>query len=125
MTQEILNIVLAGVSIIVTGLASALVIWIKQWINTKIKDKQFADYTCQLADIVYNCVTEVNQTYVDTLKEEGKFNKETQKIALKKCLANVKAKLSKDLQDWITENFGDITVHLTTLIESAVYNLKK
>ena len=125
MTQEILNIVLAGVSIIVTGLASALVIWIKQWINTKIKDKQFADYTCQLADIVYNCVTEVNQTYVDTLKEEGKFNKETQKIALEKCLANIKAKLSKDLQDWITENFGDITVHLTTLIESAVYNLKK
>ena len=125
MTQEILNIVLAGVSIIITGLASAAVIWFKQWINRKIKDKQFAEYTCQLVDIVYNCVTEVNQTYVDTLKKEGNFNKETQKIALEKCLAKVKSKLSADLTAYIEENFGDITSHLTTLIESAVYNLKK
>ena len=69
MTQEILNIVLAGVSIIVTGLASALVVWIKQWINTKIKDKKIAQYSSQLTDIIYNCVTEVSQTYVDELKK--------------------------------------------------------
>lgn len=124
MTQEILNIVLAGVSIIVTGLASALVVWIKQWINTKIKDKKIAQYSSQLTDIIYNCVTEVSQTYVDELKKEGKFNKETQKIALAKCLEKVKSVMTSELREWVEETFGDFETYITTLIESAVHTIK-
>jgi len=124
MSQEILNIVLAGVSIIVTGLASALVVWIKQWINTKIKDKKIAQYSSQLTDIIYNCVNEVSQTYVDELKKEGKFNKEAQKIALAKCLEKVKSVMTSELKEWVEETYGDFETFITTLIESTVHNFK-
>ena len=124
MSQEVLNILLSALGIIVTGLASLVVAKITQWINTKVKDKQTANYLSIILEIVNGCVKEVYQTYVESIKEQGKFDKEAQLKALEDCKEKVKTKLSVDVQEFIATNFGNIDSYITSLIESTIYNLK-
>ena len=77
-------------------------------------------YTEMIFDTVTRCVIATNQTYVDTLKKEGKFDAEAQKEAFNKTKNAVLALLTEDAKAYIVESFGDITVYLTQLIESMV-----
>ena len=125
MSQGILNILLSALGVIVTGLASFAVAKITQWINSKIKDNQAANYLNTITTLVFNCVQEVFQTYVDTLKKEGKFDGEAQKKALDKCLTKVKAQMAPEIKDYVVMNFGDIDGYLISLIESTIYSIKQ
>lgn len=124
MPQEVLNILLSALGVIVTGLASFLVAKLTQWLNSKISDAKAANYLSTIATIVFNGVQTINQTYVDTIKKEGKFDEEAQKEAYNRCLVTVKAQLMPDLIDYITKNFGDMDEYLRSLIESTVRSLK-
>ena len=73
MTNEILKMVFAGLGIIISGLCSWLVVVLTGLLNSKIKDKKLAKITTALTTIILNSVQQVFQTYVDTLKKEGKF----------------------------------------------------
>lgn len=125
MPQEVLNIIYSVISIIATGIASFLVAKLTQWISAKVKDKKLAEAMTQILSIVEGCVKEVFQTFVDSLKKEGKFDAEAQKEAFNKCLEKVKAQLSLNVLQFIQDNFGDVDSYLTSLIESTIYNLKK
>ncbi len=125
MPQEILNILISALSIIVTGLVSFAVAKFTQWINSKIKDAKAANYLSTVTTLVFNCVQETYQTYVETLKQEGKFDKEAQKKALDRCLAKIQSQMAPDIIDYITTNFGDLKEYLISLIESAIYSLKQ
>ena len=95
---------------------------------TAQRDKLRADTDSEIAqkytemnfDTVTRCVIATNQTYVDTLKKEGKFDAEAQKEAFNKTKNAVLALLTEDAKAYIVESFGDITVYLTQLIESMV-----
>ena len=71
-------------------------------------------------DTVAKCVLATNQTYVDSLKAEGKFDTEAQKIAFDKTLNAVLAILTDDAKNYLTHIFGDLNVFLSNLIESQV-----
>ena len=73
-----------------------------------------------ITDTVVNCVIATNQTYVESLKADGKFDLEAQKVAFQKTLDAVLAVLSEDSKKYISTAFGDVETYLTTLIESAV-----
>ena len=87
MTNEILKLIFAGLGIIISGLCSWLVVVLTGLLNSKIKDKKLAKITTALTTIILNSVQQVFQTYVDTLKKEGKFDKEAQKEAINKAKA--------------------------------------
>lgn len=125
MSPELMNIIYSAIGIIITGLASFAVAKITQLINSKIADKKAARYLETITQLVFNCVTEVYQTYVETLKKEGKFDKEAQEKALQMCLDKIKSKLAPELLDYIGSNFGDITEYLKSLIESLIYTFKR
>ena len=74
----------------------------------------------EIADAVADAVACVSQTYVDELKELGKFDEEAQKIAVTKALAACMASLSESAKDFITNNYGDIAAYLTRRIEAQV-----
>ena len=74
-------------------------------------------YTEMIIDTVTRCVIATNQTYVDTLKKEGKFDIEAQKEAFNKTL-------NADAKQYIIEATGDLNTYLTELIESLVYQNK-
>lgn len=89
--------------------------------NKTQEDKELmSKYLDMVEKTVTNCVMTTNQTYVDSLKQEGKFDADAQKIAFDKTLDAVLAILSEDAKVYLTQIFGDLNVYLTNLIESQV-----
>ena len=125
MPQEIINILLSALGIIITGLASFVVVKLTSWIDTKVKDKKVAEILSTLNQLVFNSVSEVYQTFVETIKNEGKFTTEAQTKALNMCLDKIKSKLAPEIVEFIKNNFGDVTEYLKCLIESTIYQLKR
>lgn len=88
-------------------------------------DNDTADkYITMVAQTITDCVIATNQTYVETLKQQGSFDAEAQKIAFQKTLDAVVAVLSDDAKAYLTELYGDLTAYLTTRIEAEV-NVQK
>lgn len=87
--------------------------------NQKIKE---------LLDMAFNevsvAVTQVTQTYVDTLKKEGKFDEVTQKIAFEKAKTLALDLIGKESKEAITKMHGDLDKYIDLLIEKAVHDTK-
>ena len=89
--------------------------------NRTQEEKELASkYLSMVEKTVTDCVMATNQTYVDSLKQEGKFDSEAQKTAFNKTLDAVLAILTDDAKNYLTQIFGDLNVYLTNLIESQV-----
>lgn len=123
--MELKDILITCISIILTGLASWLTTFLVSLINSKVKDAKMAKWLYQITEIVMNSVKTVTQTFVDTLKKDGKFDKASQEEAMKRCLELVQSQLTDDAKKFIQDNFGDIQTWLKTQIESIIYSLKK
>lgn len=69
MNQELLNIILSGLGIIVTGLCSWATTALIALLNAKIKDKKLAMFLTKITIIVTDAVQAIQQDFVETLKE--------------------------------------------------------
>ena len=108
-------------------LTGILIKWIqikKEEINVNTNNALLKKYTTMLADTITTCVVSTNQTYVDALKEEGKFDAEAQKIAFSKTFSAIMDILSADAQVYLSEAYGDLTTYITNQIEQRV-NIEK
>lgn len=90
----------------------------------KVENDTADKYIAMVAQTITDCVIATNQTYVETLKKQGSFDTEAQKIAFQKTLDAVIAVLSDDAKAYLSELYGDATAYLTTRIEAEV-NLQK
>ena len=90
----------------------------------KVENDTADKYVSMVAQTITDCVIATNQTYVETLKKQGSFDAEAQKIAFQKTLDAVIAVLSDDAKAYLSELYGDVTAYLTTRIEAEV-NLQK
>lgn len=124
-TTEVLNIILSAVSIIVTGLATWGVKAFTSWIGTKIKDEKLAKYLTQITEITSDAVMNIYQSFVETLKANGKFDAEAQKQAKKAALNIIESQLTDELKGFIVDNYGDMRTWLENKIEAVIYTLKK
>ena len=79
-----------------------------------------AKYLDMVEKTVANCVIATTQTYVDSLKREGKFDADAQKVAFDKTMNAVLAILTDEAKNYLTQIFGDLNIYLTNLIESQV-----
>lgn len=77
-----------------------------------------------ITQTITTCVTATNQTYVESLKKQGKFDMEAQKIAFQNTYDNVLSILSQDAKDYIQSAVGDLNLYLTEKIEQTVSNIK-
>ena len=89
---------------------------IKQKSKNEIVDK----YLGILNDSICNAVLTTTQTYVESLKKEGKFDLEAQKVAFDKTFDAVMAVLTEDAKEVLTEAIGDLNVYVTNKIEAEV-----
>ena len=89
-------------------------------LQQKVENDTADKYIAMIAATVEECVIATNQTYVEALKKEGKFDAEAQKAAFEKTLAAVLSILSDDAKDYIVNATGDLSVYLTNLIEASV-----
>ena len=96
-------------------------------INTKIKElKKQSDndlekkYLDMLNNTITDCVLATNQTYVNELKKQGKFDLDAQKIAFQKTYENVMALLTDEAKKYLTEALGDLETYVNNKIEAEV-----
>ncbi|OKZ91291.1 MAG: hypothetical protein BHW10_00300 [Clostridium sp. CAG:307_30_263] len=124
MNEIILNIISVVVTAVILPLISYAGARLIAWLNAKIKDENAKQQLTVATDIVMNAVRSVFQTYVETLKKNGTFDKESQKVALIKAKDDALAQMSDEIKDYITKNYGDLETWITTQIESTINILK-
>lgn len=124
MNEIILNIISVVVTTVILPLISYAGARLITWLNAKIKDENTKQQLTVATDIVTNAVRSVFQTYVEALKKNGTFDKESQKVALIKAKNDALAQMSDEIKDYITKNYGDLETWITTQIESTINILK-
>ncbi len=124
MNQILLNVLATVVTCIVLPLISFLGIKLTQWLNTKIKNDKGKALMEQAVDIVINAVRSVFQTYVESLKNSGNFNKESQTIAFNLAKNLILKQLTDDAKNYISQNYGDLEEWIRNEIEASIYKLK-
>lgn len=104
-------------------LVTCLVVFIKsktKELNERYDVELLTKYTNMLSQTVIDCVIATNQTYVEALKGQNKFDAEAQKKAFEMTYQSVLQVLSEDAKDYLSNVYGDISVLLTNLIEAEV-----
>lgn len=124
MNDIIFNIISVVVTAVILPLISYAGTRLITWLNAKIKDENAKQQLTVATDIVTNAVRSVFQTYVEALKKNGTFDKESQKVALIKAKDEALSQMSDEIKDYITKNYGDLQTWLTTQIEATINILK-
>lgn len=124
MNEILLNILSCLVTAVIIPLITLLESKLIKWISSKIDNEKTSKYIAEATTIVLDAVKCVFQTYVESLKKEGNFNKDAQLIALNKAKDIVLTQLSDDIKGYINNNFGDVNSWITTQIEASINTLK-
>ena len=109
------------------ALTTFIVIWIKAK-SAELQKKTNSDilnkYVQMATDTITNCVIATNQTYVNSLKEQGKFDEAAQKEAFQRTYQAVLLILSDDAKEYLNNAFGDLNKYLQEKIEATVNNYR-
>ena len=89
------------------------------------ENELYAKYINMLNETIQNAVITTNQTYVNALKADGKFDAEAQKIAFEKTYNAVMSVLSDEAIKYFNELYGDAILYITNTIEARVNENKK
>ena len=106
--------------------------YIVQFIKTKTEELNannsneiLSKYVEMLSNTICECVIATNQTYVDSLKAQGKFDAEAQKKAFEMTFNSVISILTDEAKAYLTSIYGDLTAYITNMIEAEVNKNKK
>ena len=124
MNELLLNILSVVVSAVVLPLISLIGAKLVSFINTKINNEKTSKLLTSATEIVTSAVRSVFQTYVETLKKAGTFDKESQLSALNQAKNIALNQMTDDIKEYISKNYGDLDSWLTTQIESTINLLK-
>ena len=116
----ILKIIETVLMVIIVPLLGFAMKKLNAWLITKVQNETAEKYISISTDMVYDVVASVSQTYVSTLKQQGKFDAEAQKKAFGDAMKTAKTMLSEEAKKVLSETYGDIDKWLSTQIESAV-----
>lgn len=92
--------------------------------TVKIDNELIQIYLNEATDAVLQAVTYTAQTYVDSLKKQGKFDKEAQEQAFNTAKDVALKLLTEEAKRMITDLYGDLTIWLDTKIEQTVNEQK-
>ena len=108
-------------------LLGVLTAFFVKWVNVKsaeiktnIDDATLKKYMDMLTQTITDCVIATNQTYVESLKAQGRFDAEAQKKAFELTSSAVMNILSTDAQEYLSSAVGDLNAYITKKIEAEV-----
>lgn len=93
-------------------------------IGTKVENETQKKYLEMLNSTITDCVIATTQTYVDSLKKQGTFDAEAQKVAFTMTYESVVKLLTDEATEYLNEAVGDLQLYITQKIEAEV-NLNK
>ena len=116
----------------VVPLIGVLSFYLVQYIKAKgneiaanVDSELASKYIVMLTTTITDCVVATNQTYVETLKKEGKFDKEAQFKAFQMTYNAVMDILTEDAKEYLNNFYGDLSLYLSKRIEAEVVANKK
>ena len=128
MTIELLSQIF---EVCIIPLLGVLTTFLVRYINAKMKtladttnDKKQKKYIEMLNNTITDCVIATTQTYVDTLKKQGKFDKEAQEQAFLMTFNAVSGLLTEESKKYLNEAIEDLDLYIKQKIESEV-NINK
>ena len=89
-------------------------------LQAQTDNELYAKYISMLEQTVINCVIATNQTYVDSLKAQGKFDVEAQKEAFNRTYNAVMNILAEEAKEYLSSAVGDLNAYITNMIEAQV-----
>lgn len=112
-------------------LLGVLTTFLVKWLQIKSSELQIKmdndvanKYMDMLTNTITECVLATNQTYVEALKQQNKFDLEAQRIAFDKTSEAVMAILTEDAKKYLESAVGDLELFIRQKIEAEV-NLNK
>ena len=93
-------------------------------IGTKVENETQKKYLEMLNSTITDCVIATTQTYVDSLKKQGAFDVEAQKVAFTMTYESVVKLLTDEATEYLNAAVGDLQLYITQKIEAEV-NLNK
>lgn len=124
MLEMIVNIVIIPtIPIVVGALVNALNKWVTKQ-SVQLENDVIEGYLIDITEVISQAVMSTSQTFVDSLKNQGAFDKEAQKEAFQKSKDTVMILLAQDAKDFIIQMYGDLDLWLDTKIEQKVKELK-
>ena len=127
MNEFLQDIFLAVITAAVPVLTAYIIVLIRKVGDnaaTNAESAAFKTYITEVTEAIAAAVAATNQTYVDSLKNAGKFDADAQKEAAQKALEACLASISPAVRDFIEDAYGDIREYLTTRIEAEVRKQK-
>lgn len=113
--------------LIITGILPLLITYGIIFLKVKIKEQeknlendQLVKYIDAATDAISKAVLTVNQTYVDSLKKQGKFDEEAAKTAKQMAIDKAKALITEDSKTAIETLYSDFESYLNDAIEELV-----
>lgn len=119
--SNLIKIAAVAITAIITGVVLPL---ISSWLKSKVNNQKWANAIDDVTVQVSNSVDYLEQTLVKQLKEDGKWNTDTQKEVLNEAVTAVMNNLSADTLKYLQENVSDMTAYITQCIESKILNSK-
>ena len=86
----------------------------------RLAPSKYSEIIYALENIVSKAVITTNQTFVNQLKKQGKFDKEAMQEAYNKTFNSIIASLSQSFFEYIDEEAIDIDTLLKNMIETSV-----
>ena len=123
--MELLKIV---IMIVVPVATSVLTYYAQKYFNQLIDENVSDEMEAILTkgfQILMDSVNYVQQTYVDSLKQQDKFTAEAQKEAFELAKKRAIELMNQHTQDAIIHIYGNLDTYIDTMIESIINQNKK
>lgn len=124
MNEILINIISVLVTAVIIPLISIGGTQLVKLIHSKIKNAETAKQLATATQIVTSATRAVFQTYVESLKAEGKFDAHSQLVALERAKDIALNQMKDDVKEYITNNYGSLDSWLTIQIEATINLLK-
>lgn len=127
MSPELLVLIKDIFELCIFPLLIALSGYLIAFINNKsnalkenVKSDKEKKYINMLNSTITDCVIATTQTYVESLKKQGQFDIEAQKVAFTMTYNAVINLLTEEAEEYLSEAVGDLNLYITQRIESEV-----
>lgn len=122
--QQILQQILYTVITVVVPIITAYIVKVIQSFAKKnadnIKNEKIRYLIGYAGDAISLAVSNVSQTYVDTLKKQGNFSPEAQAVAKQMAVDKAKALMTKEMKNAIEAVYTNFDSYLDNYIEGVV-----
>ena len=105
---------------VLTVMVPLLLRFVYQLVSAKLADSKYS----KAVDAVYSAVSYVTQTFVDSLKQSGSFDKDAQGRAFMMAKEAALETMDAATKKWLEKSYADLDAWLTIQIESAVKTSK-